>query len=151
MSQRFYGGCNTCSESEISALKTWIHRTTQKYGVKIPTNVRHAHKIDSNNNKILWRDVINLEMYNNSAAFEMMEVAIHAPPGWHKVTSYLVYDVKINVTCKARWVLDGHKAPDPVESTYAGVVSREIVIIAFTYIALNDLDVFAADVRHAYL
>ena len=52
---------------------------------------------------------------------------------------------------KARWVLDGHKTPDPIGSTYAGVVSRESVRIALTYAALNDLDIFAADIWNAYL
>ena len=56
----------------------------------------------------------------------------------------------MDFTRKARWVLDGHKTPNPIGSTYAGVVSRESVRIAFTY-ALNNLSVFAADVRNAYL
>ena len=45
----------------------------------------------------------------------------------------------------------GHKTPDPVGSKYAGVVSRESVQIAFTYAALNGLDVCMADIRNAYL
>ena len=36
-------------------------------------------------------------------------------------------------------------------STYAGVVSRESVRIAFTYAALNGLDVWAADVHNTFL
>ena len=36
-------------------------------------------------------------------------------------------------------------------STYAGVVSRESVRIAFTYAALNGLDVWAADLQNAFL
>ena len=48
-------------------------------------------------------------------------------------------------------MLDGHKTPDPVGSKYAGVVSRESVRIAFTYAALNGLDVCMADIRNAYL
>ena len=48
-------------------------------------------------------------------------------------------------------MLDGHKTPDPIGSTYADGVSRESVRIAFTYAALNGLDVFAADIRNAYL
>ena len=52
---------------------------------------------------------------------------------------------------KAWWVLDGHKTPDPIGSTYAGMVSRESVCIAFTYAALNGLDVFTADIQNAYL
>ena len=54
-------------------------------------------------------------------------------------------------TRKARCVLDGHKTPNPIHSTYAGVVSRESVRIAFTYAALNHVDVCAVDIRNAYL
>ena len=57
----------------------------------------------------------------------------------------------MDFTRKARWVLDGHKTPDAIGSTYAGVVSRKSVCIALTYAALNDLDVFAANIQHAYL
>ena len=38
-----------------------------------------------------------------------------------------------------------------MESTYAGVVSRESVQIAFTLEALNNLDLFEADIQNAYL
>ena len=51
----------------------------------------------------------------------------------------------MDFTRKARWVLDGHKTPDPVGSKCAGVVSRESVQIAFTYAALNGLDVCMTD------
>ena len=52
---------------------------------------------------------------------------------------------------KARWVKDGHKTPDPSHSTYAGVVSRESVRIAFTYASLMGLQVCACDIQNAYL
>ena len=45
----------------------------------------------------------------------------------------------------------GIRLLSPEGSTYAGVVSRESVRIAFTYAALNDIDVFAADIQNAYL
>ena len=67
------------------------------------------------------------------------------------MTGHLVWDVKMDFTRKARWVLNGHKTLDPIGSTYAGVVSRESVCIALTYAALNELDVFAANIRNAYL
>ena len=54
-------------------------------------------------------------------------------------------------TRKARWVLYVHRTPDPIGLTYGGVVSRESVQIAFTYAALNGLEVCAADIRNAYL
>ena len=57
----------------------------------------------------------------------------------------------MDFTWKARWVLDGHKTPDLVDSTYVRVVYRESVGIGFSYDALNSLDVFAACIRNAYL
>jgi hypothetical protein len=63
----------------------------------------------------------------------------------------MVFDVKMDFTRKARWVLDGHRTPDVTGSTYAGVVSRESVQIALTYASLNGLQVCAADIRNAYL
>ena len=77
-------------------------------------NASHAHRIDLNNNNTIQRDSIALEMRNNGVAFEILEEAEQAPPGQHKVTGHLVFDVKIYFTRKARWVLDGHKTPDPI-------------------------------------
>jgi len=56
----------------------------------------------------------------------------------------------MNFTRKARYVAEGCSTSDPVNSTY-GVVSQEIVRIAFTYTALNDLDIWVVDVQNAYL
>ena len=67
------------------------------------------------------------------------------------MTGHIIFDVKIDFTRKTRWVVDVHKTPSPIRSTYAGVVSRETVRIAFTYTALKDLNIFAADIRNAYL
>ena len=99
----------------------------------------------------MWRDALKKEMCNVGVAFEILDEGSHVPHGWKQVTGHLVWDVKMDFTRKARWVLNGHKTPDTIGSTYAGVVSRESVHIALTYAALNDLDVFAADIRNAYL
>ena len=135
----------------LAAVKNRIRRMTHKYAVKIPKDVEHAHEIDARNGNTLWRDALKKEMYNVGVAFEILDEGVHVPHGWKQVTRHLVWDVKMDFTRKARWVLDGHKTPDLIGSTYAGVVSRESVHIALTYAALNDLDVFAADIRNAYL
>jgi hypothetical protein len=57
----------------------------------------------------------------------------------------------MDFSCKARWVLDGHKIHNPIGSTHAAAASRDGVRIAFTCAALNSLDVFAAGIRNAYL
>jgi hypothetical protein len=135
----------------LSKIKGWIRKTTQKYGIELPTNIDHAMRLDKDNGNSLWRDALDLEMLNIGVAFEVLEENQKAPPGWTKVTGHLIWDLKMDFTRKARWVLDGHKTPDPVGSTYAGVVSRESVRIAFTYAALNGVDICAADIRNAFL
>ena len=99
----------------------------------------------------MWMDGLAKEIFNVGIAFKVLEEKHSVPLGWSQVTGHLVWDVKMDITRNARWVLDGHKTPDPIGSTYAGVVSRESVCIAFTYAALNGLDVFAADIQNAYL
>eukprot|EP00957_Ditylum_brightwellii_P048883 3709450-Ditylum_brightwellii.AAC.1 len=78
-------------------------------------------------------------MLNVHIVFEVYEDGRPALPGWKKVTGHLVWDVKMDFTRKAQWVLDGHKTVNPIETTYAGVVSHESVRVAFTYAALNNL------------
>jgi hypothetical protein len=58
-------------------------------------------------------------MTDAGVAFEVLEEEMKAPIGWSKVTGHLVWDVKMDFTRKARWVLDGHKTPNPIGSTYA--------------------------------
>ena len=90
-------------------------------------------------------------MLNVGISFEMQPNGDKALPGWSKVNGHLVFNLKMDCTRKERCVLDGHKTPDPVGSAYAGVVSMESVMISFTSTGLNGLDVFADNIRNAYL
>ena len=90
-------------------------------------------------------------MYNIGVAFDILEDGKTAPAVYTKVSGHLIWSVKMDFMREARWVLDDYKTPDPVGSKYAGVVSQESVQIAFTYAALNDLDVCMADIRNAHL
>ena len=135
----------------ISAIKMRLRKTTHKYDIEIPTSVEHTMEVDQKNGNTMWRDTLALEMFNVGVAFEILEEGQSAPTGWKKASGHLIGDVKMDFTRKARWVLDGHKMPDPIGSTFAGVVSRESVQIDFTYAALNGLQVFAADICNAYL
>jgi hypothetical protein len=63
----------------------------------------------------------------------------------------MVFDIKSDLTRKARLVGGGHQTEVPKESTYSSIVSRDSVRIAFLYAALNDLDILSADVQNAYL
>jgi hypothetical protein len=64
---------------------------------------------------------------------------------------YMIFDIKFDLTRKARLVLNGAKHDRPKEMTFSSVVSRNGVRIAFTLAALNGLDILAAGVKNAYL
>jgi hypothetical protein len=63
----------------------------------------------------------------------------------------MVYDVKIDLTRKARLVAGGHQTDVPKESVYSSFVSRDSVRFALMIASLNNLNVLAADVQNAYL
>ena len=68
-----------------------------------------------------------------------------------KVSGHLVFNVKMDFTRKRIWVLDGHKNPDSIVSTYAKVVSREGIRISFTFEYLNGVNLFVVNIHNAYL
>lgn len=135
----------------VAAVNSRVKKTTHKYGIEVPTSVEHAKKIDAYNGDSKWAEAIEKEMTNVAVAFEILESGDPIPVGWTKSSGHMVFDVKMDFTRKARWVKDGHRTPDPDNSTFAGVVSRESVRIALTYAALNDIDVCACDIKNAYL
>ena len=63
----------------------------------------------------------------------------------------MIFDVKMDLTWKARFVAGGHQTDPPKESTYSSVVLRDSVRMKFLIAALNSLDILLADVQNAYL
>jgi hypothetical protein len=108
-------------------------------------------QLDRKRENPFWKDALALEMTNIGIAFEVLESNKYVRPGWKKVPGHLVWDIKMDFSRKSRWVLNGHKTPDPIGYMYARVVSRESIRIAFTYAALKAVDVCAADIRNVYL
>ena len=82
------------------------------------------------NGNTFWRDAIGKEMHNVGITFQILEEDENIHVGWKHATGHMIFDVKMDFTRKTRWVLDGHKCPDPFGSTYAGVVSRDSIRIA---------------------
>ncbi len=72
-------------------VKSRLRKTTHKYGIEIPTSVTHTEQMDAKNGNTFWRDAIDLEMHNNSIAFQVLDNGHRAPPGWVKVTGHLVF------------------------------------------------------------
>jgi hypothetical protein len=107
----------------VSAVNSQVLKTSHKYGIELPTLVKSAIEIDQKNKNTLWRNALKKEMGNVCITFELLGPKAKAPPGWHKASSHIIFDVKMDFTRKAFWVKDGHKTPESLTSSFAGVVS----------------------------
>jgi Reverse transcriptase (RNA-dependent DNA polymerase) len=62
-----------------------------------------------------------------------------------------VFDVKMTLECKARYVTSGHQMEPSKDITFASVVLRDSIWVAFLVAALNDLEILSADISGAHL
>jgi hypothetical protein len=63
----------------------------------------------------------------------------------------MIFDVKMDLTQKARQVANSHDSEVPTELTYSTIVPSDSVRLAFLLAALNGLDVLAGDVQYAFI
>ena len=67
------------------------------------------------------------------------------------VKPYFVFDVKMDLTRKARLVARGSMTEATKEEIFASVVSRDTVRSFFLLAVLNDLELLSCDIQNAYL
>jgi hypothetical protein len=135
----------------IKAIKTRYERKTHKYGIRIPKTTEEAYEIDRETGTDFWHQAIIKEMKNNALAFKFLAADESVPVGSTWVPFHMVFDVKVDLTRKARFVAGGHFTDTPAQLTYSSVVTRESVRIAFLLAALNDIQILSADIGNAYL
>ena len=136
----------------LKAMKKRYFRTHSKFGIEIPKTIARALEIDKETGTTFWEDAIKKEMKTVLIAFKILKEGEPVPVGYKFMTCHIIFDVKQGtLQRKARYVADGHKLEDPECSTYASVVSRESVRLAFLIAGLNGLEVMAADAEGAYL
>jgi hypothetical protein len=148
----------------ISKITSWYWKTTLKFGIELPHLVAEAFAIDMKNGNDYWRAAIEKEMskIKEMGAFEWYENASPQQlqdgsqklPVYQQIGCHMIFDIKMDghFTRKARFVANGNETRDIASHhTYAWVVTRESVRIAFLYAALNDLNVLGCDVSNAYL
>ena len=146
---------NTTLKRRDRIIKRVTHRLTKKnlkFGVTIPSSVEEALELDRQNGNTLWKDAIDLELKNVIVAFQLLEDGDKIPAGSKEIPYHFVFDVKFNLTRKARLVAGGHRNKHVKKhNTYSSVASRDSVRICLLLAALNDLDVMMADIGNAYL
>ena len=116
--------------------------------------IEEACWLGRENGNNLWWEAICKEMKNARPAFEVFEGKQHdIPPGFQQIRCHMIFDIKIreNFHWKARFVAGGHTTETPASLTYSSVVSCDIIHIALTIAALNDLQVMSCDIQNTYL
>lgn len=130
-------------------------RKTEKFGIEVPgpgpNGVRRAYEIDIETSTDLWAKGMEKEVKTVLPALEILDEGASVPPGFSKIDLMTVFDVKMDLTRKARICARGDQTDPPLSVTYASVVSRESIRIGLLLAALNDLNVLSADIAGAYL
>ena len=127
-------------------------KKNMKFGILIPDNIAHAIQLDTENGNKFWEKSIEKEVSNVKIALLLLEHDEPIPVGSKHITYHFIFDVKFDLTRKARCVAGGHQNKNiPAQCTYASVVSRDSVRIAFLLAALNEVDILAGDIGNAYL
>jgi Reverse transcriptase (RNA-dependent DNA polymerase) len=72
--------------------------------------------------------------------------------GYQEICFHMIFDVKMEgLVRKARFVPSGHTTETLRSLTFASIVTHESVRLGFLIVAMNDLEIVAADVGNAYL
>ena len=139
-------------EKIIKQVSHRLAKKQYKFGIKVPNTVDEALALDKENNNTLWHDAIQKELKNVLVAFHLLEDGEQLPVGSKEIPYHIIFDVKLDLTRKARLVAGGHRNKDvPKYTTFSTVASRDSVRIMFLVAALNDLSILSTDVGNAYL
>ena len=125
--------------TEMHFLLTRRVRKYSKFGIAIPNNYEETVGLDRSNDNTLWQDAIRKEMKNIEVVFKFLDNKNKIPIGFKLIECHMIYDVKFDLTRKARYVAGGHRTKVPASMTYSSVVSRDLVQIIFLVAALNDI------------
>ena len=136
----------------IQKLRTRVSKSNLKFGLVVPKTVEEALSIDKANGDKFWHEAIKKELKNVIVAFHLLGEDETVPVGSKLIPYHIIFDIKYDLTRKARLVAGGHRNKDvPSHITYSSVVSRETVRLGFLIAAMNGLNVSAADIGNAYL
>ena len=145
----------------IGKVRSRYWKTSHKYDVRLPHSVQEALQTDKETGTDFWWNAIQKELKKVMVALEYDEIITPQQirdglekgkyVGFQEIECHMIFDVKMDLTRKARFDAGGHLTEPPASITYSSVVSRNSVRIAFLLAALNGLDIMACDIGNAYL
>ena len=130
----------------VKVLKTRYHWRKEEFGIELPKNVKQALEIDKETGTDFWRHTLIKEMGILEPHILIDKEGEGPPPGYMEIRTHIVFDIKMDFTTKTQIIADGSSDELDPNYTYASVVSRDSIHIAFLYAALNDMYIIAGDV-----
>ena len=106
-----------CTRNRIIAkVKSRYWKTSHKYGVQLPHSVQEALQIDKETGTDFWWQAIQKELKKVMVAFEYDESITPEQlrhdktvyVGFQEIACHMIFDVKMDLTRKARFVAGGH-------------------------------------------
>lgn len=140
---------------KIVKRRALTRRKKEKFGLELPASgpkgVHRAIEIDAETGTNHWSDAMNKEVKTVLPALRILEENESVPPGYTLIELMTVFDVKMDLTRKARICARGDQTDPPLSVTYASVVTRESIRLGFLLASLNRVDILSADIAGAYL
>ena len=103
----------------IYSINSRVKKATHKFWINVPTSYADYKLLDKENGNSFLVDVLKKEMKAVGIAFKILEEDEHLPVGYKKSSGHIIFTVKMDFTCKSRWVKDGHRTPNPTMPNYA--------------------------------
>ena len=126
----------------------------EKFGIKIPNNIKEALLLDRQNNNNLWAEAIAKEMdaLNGAKCFKYYPSHHRFASSYQYAPLRMIFDVKKeDFRRKARLVAGGHVVNSSMYESYSSVVQSKSLRLLQT-IALNEeLNIMTADVGNAFI
>ena len=92
------------------------------------------------------------EIKNAQVDLESKDGGVAYPVGYQGIGCHSIFSIKATALTRKVWLVAGGHTMDTLASmTYAPVLSREIFRVAFLLAALNNLDIFSANVHDDHL
>ena len=104
-------------ERNIGLINSRYHKRTHKFGIEIPKTIKRALEIDKETGTDFCEKAILKEMKHVRPAFRVLDDGEIVPVGSQWIPCHMVFDVKVDFTCKARFVAGGHKTKAPKSIT----------------------------------
>ncbi|KAL7477698.1 hypothetical protein ACHAW6_003494 [Cyclotella cf. meneghiniana] len=120
------------------------HKQTHKFGIEFPKTVDEAYTINKATDTTFWHDATEMEMKNVCVAFDILADGLVPPLDHQCMRCHMFFIVKMD-----QLVAGGHMTKAPGTLTYASIMSRKTMRIVLLVAALNDVDIWVADVLSA--